>query len=187
MGKLGLRWEGVFSPIHIEMGSQEINKRAGPPTIPTLVAIPAKRLLGVLTPLPHDVHRSPAVAHVHESLESSASSHAIVTFNIYPNRTSHSLLHKPIPRRHSPSITTLTTEQKLAIATMSFPIMFTLAPSNRHEIILLDTSSKLTLKALNKQITSTIASSPNCAECKFIPSPSPPSPPSSLHCARFAH
>ena len=47
---------------------------------------------------------------------------------------------------------------------MSFPILFTLPPSNRHELILLDTSSKPTLKALNKQITATIASSPNCAE-----------------------
>ncbi|KAJ4294987.1 hypothetical protein N0V90_006995 [Kalmusia sp. IMI 367209] len=44
------------------------------------------------------------------------------------------------------------------------PILFTLPPSNRHEVILLEVSSKPTLKALNKQITSTIASSPNCAE-----------------------
>jgi hypothetical protein len=47
---------------------------------------------------------------------------------------------------------------------MSIPLLFTLPPSNRHEIILLDTSSKPTLKALNKQVTATIASSPNCAE-----------------------
>lgn len=47
---------------------------------------------------------------------------------------------------------------------MSIPLLFTLPPSNRHEIILLDTSSKPTLKVLNKQITSTISSSPNCAE-----------------------
>ncbi|KAH7378255.1 hypothetical protein BKA66DRAFT_147939 [Pyrenochaeta sp. MPI-SDFR-AT-0127] len=47
---------------------------------------------------------------------------------------------------------------------MSIPLLFTLPPSNRHEIILLDTSAKPSLKALNKQITSTIASSPNCAE-----------------------
>jgi hypothetical protein len=52
---------------------------------------------------------------------------------------------------------------------MSFPLLFTLPPSNRHEIILLDTSSKPTLKALNKQITATISSSPNCAECKLLP------------------
>jgi hypothetical protein len=48
---------------------------------------------------------------------------------------------------------------------MSLPLLFSLAPSARHEIILLDTSSKPNLKTLNKQITSTIASSPNCAEC----------------------
>ncbi|KAF2030988.1 hypothetical protein EK21DRAFT_64346 [Setomelanomma holmii] len=47
---------------------------------------------------------------------------------------------------------------------MSLPLVFTLPPGSRHEIILLDTSSKPTLKALNKQITSTIASSPNCEE-----------------------
>lgn len=47
---------------------------------------------------------------------------------------------------------------------MSIPLLFTLPPSNRHEIILLDTSSKPTLKSLNKQITTTISSSPNCAE-----------------------
>ncbi|CAO2653965.1 Nn.00g106980.m01.CDS01 [Neocucurbitaria sp. VM-36] len=47
---------------------------------------------------------------------------------------------------------------------MAFPLLFTLPPSNRHEIILLDTSSKPNLKSLNKQITSTIAASPNCAE-----------------------
>ncbi|KAL1604879.1 hypothetical protein SLS60_004419 [Paraconiothyrium brasiliense] len=43
------------------------------------------------------------------------------------------------------------------------PIMFTLPPSNRHELILLDIE-KPSLKALNKQLTATIASSPNCAE-----------------------
>ncbi|KAF1965627.1 hypothetical protein BU23DRAFT_560871 [Bimuria novae-zelandiae CBS 107.79] len=43
------------------------------------------------------------------------------------------------------------------------PVMFTLPPSNRHELILLDVE-KPSLKTLNKQITSTIASSPNCAE-----------------------
>jgi hypothetical protein len=48
---------------------------------------------------------------------------------------------------------------------MALPLLFTLPPSNRHELILLDPSSKPSLKALNKQITSTIASSPNCAEC----------------------
>ncbi|KAF2818351.1 hypothetical protein CC86DRAFT_375846 [Ophiobolus disseminans] len=47
---------------------------------------------------------------------------------------------------------------------MSLPLLFTLAPSSRHEIILLDPSSKPTLKSLNKLITTTIASSPNCAE-----------------------
>ncbi|KAF2184020.1 hypothetical protein K469DRAFT_196788 [Zopfia rhizophila CBS 207.26] len=47
---------------------------------------------------------------------------------------------------------------------MAIPVMFTLPPSNRHEIILLDTSSKPSLKSLNKQITSTIATSPNCSE-----------------------
>jgi hypothetical protein len=50
---------------------------------------------------------------------------------------------------------------------MALPLLFTLPPSNRHELILLDPSSKPSLKALNKQITSTIASSPNCAECMF--------------------
>jgi hypothetical protein len=47
---------------------------------------------------------------------------------------------------------------------MSIPLLFTLPPSSRHEIILLSTSPVPTLKSLNKQITSTIASSPNCAE-----------------------
>lgn len=47
---------------------------------------------------------------------------------------------------------------------MSFPILFTIPPSSRHEFIVLDTSSKPTLKALNKQITATLAASPNCAE-----------------------
>ncbi|KAF2267701.1 hypothetical protein CC78DRAFT_613811 [Lojkania enalia] len=47
---------------------------------------------------------------------------------------------------------------------MALPLLFTIPPSNRHEIILLDTSSKPTLKSLNKQITTTISSSPNCAE-----------------------
>ncbi|KAF3010927.1 hypothetical protein E8E13_010093 [Curvularia kusanoi] len=46
----------------------------------------------------------------------------------------------------------------------SFPLLFTIPPSNRHEFLILDTSSKPTLKALNKQITTTLASSPNCAE-----------------------
>jgi hypothetical protein len=56
---------------------------------------------------------------------------------------------------------------------MALPLLFTLPPSNRHELILLDPSSKPSLKALNKQITSTIASSPNCAECTFYFSLSP--------------
>ncbi|KAF1848634.1 uncharacterized protein K460DRAFT_78744 [Cucurbitaria berberidis CBS 394.84] len=47
---------------------------------------------------------------------------------------------------------------------MSLPLLFTLPPSNRHEFILIDTSSKPTLKSLNKQITATITSSPNTAE-----------------------
>lgn len=47
---------------------------------------------------------------------------------------------------------------------MSFPLLFTIPPSSRHEFITLDSSSKPTLKALNKQITSTLSSSPNCAE-----------------------
>ncbi|KAF2134850.1 hypothetical protein P153DRAFT_305681 [Dothidotthia symphoricarpi CBS 119687] len=46
---------------------------------------------------------------------------------------------------------------------MSLPLLFTLPPGKRHELILVDTS-KPTLKALNAQITSTLASSPNCAE-----------------------
>lgn len=46
----------------------------------------------------------------------------------------------------------------------TIPVLFTIPPSNRHEVILIDTSSKPTLKALNAQITSTIADSPNCAE-----------------------
>ncbi|EMD66751.1 hypothetical protein GGP41_008143 [Bipolaris sorokiniana] len=44
------------------------------------------------------------------------------------------------------------------------PLLFTLPPSSRHDFLLLDTSAKISLKALNKQITSTIASSPNCTE-----------------------
>ncbi|KAF1941364.1 hypothetical protein EJ02DRAFT_434809 [Clathrospora elynae] len=47
---------------------------------------------------------------------------------------------------------------------MSLPLLFTLPPSNRHEFLLLDTNSKINLKSLNKQITSIIASSPNCVE-----------------------
>ncbi|ORY18185.1 hypothetical protein BCR34DRAFT_554362 [Clohesyomyces aquaticus] len=46
----------------------------------------------------------------------------------------------------------------------SFPLLFTLPPSSRHEIILYESSSKPSLKSLNKLLTSTIASSPNCAE-----------------------
>lgn len=46
----------------------------------------------------------------------------------------------------------------------AIPILFTLPPSNRHEVILLDTSSKPSLKSLNQKITATIANSPNCAE-----------------------
>lgn len=46
----------------------------------------------------------------------------------------------------------------------TIPLLFKIPPSNRHEVILLDTSGKPSLKALNKQITATIASSPNCAE-----------------------
>src|SRR5690242_19023408 len=47
----------------------------------------------------------------------------------------------------------------------TFPLLFTIPPSNRHEFLILDTtSSKPTLKALNKQSTTTLASSPNCAE-----------------------
>ncbi|KAF2681493.1 hypothetical protein K458DRAFT_309667 [Lentithecium fluviatile CBS 122367] len=44
------------------------------------------------------------------------------------------------------------------------PLMFTLPPSNRHEVILIDPSNKPTLKALNKQITTTMKDSPNCSE-----------------------
>lgn len=47
----------------------------------------------------------------------------------------------------------------------TIPILFTLPPSSRHEVILLDTAGKLSLKALNKQITTTIAASENCQEC----------------------
>ncbi|KAF1958075.1 hypothetical protein CC80DRAFT_409649 [Byssothecium circinans] len=47
---------------------------------------------------------------------------------------------------------------------MSIPIIFTLPPSNRHEVILIDGNAKSSLKALNKLITSTIAESPNCVE-----------------------
>ncbi|CAA9956903.1 hypothetical protein P3342_000602 [Pyrenophora teres f. teres] len=47
---------------------------------------------------------------------------------------------------------------------MSLPLLFTLPPSNRHEFLLLDTTTKPTLKSLNAQITSIAASSPNCAE-----------------------
>jgi hypothetical protein len=46
----------------------------------------------------------------------------------------------------------------------SIPVLFTLPPSNRHEVILIDTSSKPSLKSLNAQITSTIRESPNCQE-----------------------
>ncbi|EMD97343.1 hypothetical protein COCC4DRAFT_81826 [Bipolaris maydis ATCC 48331] len=44
------------------------------------------------------------------------------------------------------------------------PIVFTLPPSNRHDFLFLDISDKSPLKALNKQITSLIATSPNCTE-----------------------
>jgi hypothetical protein len=55
---------------------------------------------------------------------------------------------------------------------MSIPVLFTLPPSNRHELILVSTASKPSLKALNKQVSETIKSSVNCAECKtFIPIP----------------
>ena len=49
---------------------------------------------------------------------------------------------------------------------MSIPLLFTLPPSNRHEFIVLDTSSekKLSLKQLNKLISDTISASPNCEE-----------------------
>ncbi|KAF2015604.1 hypothetical protein BU24DRAFT_421898 [Aaosphaeria arxii CBS 175.79] len=50
------------------------------------------------------------------------------------------------------------------MSSSQIPILFTLPPSNRHELILLDTSTKPTLKSLNKQITTTISTSPNCAE-----------------------
>jgi hypothetical protein len=52
----------------------------------------------------------------------------------------------------------------------TIPLLFKIAPSARHEVILLDTSAKPSLKALNKQITATIATSPNCAECTYTSS-----------------
>ncbi|CBY02382.1 predicted protein [Plenodomus lingam JN3] len=48
---------------------------------------------------------------------------------------------------------------------MAVPLLFTLPPSNRHDFLALDPSDKYTLKSLNKLITATIASSPNCEEC----------------------
>lgn len=56
-------------------------------------------------------------------------------------------------------------DQTTTIANMSLPLLFTIPPSNRHEFLLLDTSSKITLKSLNAQISSAISSSPNCVEC----------------------
>jgi hypothetical protein len=93
----------------------------------------------------------------------------LVPFQVLSDHPHHRAIHtinhlSTTPRPHT-NYTTPTSSTHHTTATMSFPIMFTLAPSNRHEIILLDTSSKPTLKALNKQITATIASSPNCAEC----------------------
>lgn len=67
--------------------------------------------------------------------------------------------------------TTQPTSQKSAKTTMSsshLPLLFTIPPSNRHEFLLIDTSAKISLKALNKQITSLVAQSPNCAECTFL-------------------
>lgn len=55
---------------------------------------------------------------------------------------------------------------------MAVPLLFTLPPSNRHDFLALDPSDKYTLKSLNKVITATIASSPNCEE--FMASHKPP-------------
>ncbi|KAF2279825.1 uncharacterized protein EI97DRAFT_465002 [Westerdykella ornata] len=46
----------------------------------------------------------------------------------------------------------------------SIPLLFTLPPSNRHEVILVDTISKLSLKCLNQQIVAAMEGSPNCKE-----------------------
>ena len=45
-----------------------------------------------------------------------------------------------------------------------FPLLFTLPPSSRHEILLIDPSSPPPLKSLNQQILSAISDSPNCEE-----------------------
>lgn len=66
------------------------------------------------------------------------------------------------------------------MSSTQLPLLFTIPPSNRHEFLLIDTSAKTSLKALNKQITSLVAQSPNCAECTFLclpltyPNPLPP-------------
>lgn len=65
------------------------------------------------------------------------------------------------------------------MSSSAVPVMFTLPPSNRHEIILVDPSEVKGLKALNKQLMATIQSSPNCAECTLSSSvPLPPTIPS---------
>ena len=83
----------------------------------------------------------------------------------------HSSLDPNAPPPYT-SQTCFCSQYNANMADRKIPVMFTLPPSNRHELILLDTE-KPSLKALNKQITSTIESSPNCAECS-----SPVSPPS---------
>ena len=60
---------------------------------------------------------------------------------------------------HHPSSTTSTK------TTMPpFPLLFTLPPSSRHEILLIDASAPPPLKSLNQQILAAVKGSPNCAE-----------------------
>ncbi|KAF2743323.1 hypothetical protein M011DRAFT_489872 [Sporormia fimetaria CBS 119925] len=49
-------------------------------------------------------------------------------------------------------------------ADQPLPLLFTLPPSARHEILLLDPENKLTLKELNKLVTERMKGSPNCEE-----------------------
>lgn len=74
-----------------------------------------------------------------------------------------SLLNHIIKNTTTTSFISTTTSDKTTMST-SIPLFFTLPPSNRHEIIILDLSNKITLKALNKQISATIKTSPNCVE-----------------------
>jgi hypothetical protein len=120
-----------------------------------------------MSPSPPSLRRAPMSDDVHRS--------CTCTRKPETTHACNDLLNLPItaPFTSPTSPSYCTHPRNELIAKMSLPIMFTLAPSNRHEVILLDTSAKPTLKALNKQITATIAESPNCAECASFSSPFP--------------